>query len=61
MKKYLLLGILALTSVLQITEASVEFIAPDIYIVGPDGKTVIEELFSRQKSEWNEIMATQNC
>lgn len=58
-----MLGILALSSVLQskIKEASVEFISPDVYIVGPDGKTVIEELFNGKKKEWHEITASQNC
>lgn len=41
--------------------ASVEFIAPDVYIVGPDGKTVLEDIFTKDKTDWKEVSSIKKC
>lgn len=42
-------------------QGSVEFIAPDVYIVGPDGKIILEDLFTNDRTDWKEISSIKKC
>lgn len=40
---------------------SVEFTAPDVYIVGPDGKIILEDFFTNERTDWEEISSIKKC
>lgn len=53
MKKIFLL-LAAWSLICPCLQASVEFIAPDVYVVSPDGN-VVEDLFTHPQPSWNEV------
>lgn len=40
--------------------ASVEFLAPDVYIVSPDGN-VLEDIFIKETPSWKEVNSIKKC